>query len=162
LNQNPWDSLERAIELAVKAHFGQRDKSGLPYILHLVRVMEGVSDPTEKQAAILHDYIEDAGGTVETLENHKISKEAIRAIVLLTRPEGDSYCEYVIQLSHHPIARIVKLADLNDNYRIGRVAYRDEHTAEDSRRMQKYALTHQFLTRAIDEPEYRRRMADLE
>jgi (p)ppGpp synthase/HD superfamily hydrolase len=36
-------TLERAIEIAAKAHAGQVDKAGEPYILHPIRVMLGVS-----------------------------------------------------------------------------------------------------------------------
>ena len=147
----PWEALERAIALAVKAHEGQRDKAGMPYILHLLRVMQSVNDPIEKQAAVLHDYIEDAGGSVEELVQHQISERAIKAIELLTRPLLTTYCEYIITLSRDPYATTVKLADLEDNYRIGRVAYRKDHQAEDAKRIQKYAISYQFLTKDIEE-----------
>jgi len=162
MNTNSWDALERAIGLAVESHHGQRDKAGLPYILHLLRVMHLVSDPVEKQAAVLHDYIEDVSGSVEELRSHAISEPAIQAIVHLTKPEQMSYFEYVIRLSSDPIATTVKLADLEDNYRIGRVVYRLDHQEEDAKRMQKYALTNQFLLKTIDESEYRSRMVGLE
>ena len=162
MTANPWDALERAIALAVESHRGQRDKAGLPYILHLLRVMHSVSDPVEKQAAVLHDYIEDVSGSVEELGRHGICEPAIQAIVLLTRPEQSSYCDYVIRLQFDPIARKVKIADLEDNYRIGRVVYRLGHQESDAKRMQKYALTNQFLARSIDESEYRSRMVGLE
>ncbi len=162
MTKNPWDALERAIALAVASHRDQRDKAGLPYILHLLRVMHSVSDPLEKQAAALHDYIEDVSGSVEELRRHGISEPAIQAIVHLTKPEQMSYCEYVIRLSSDPIATRVKLADLEDNYRIGRVVYRLGHQEEDANRMQKYALTNQFLSKTIEESEYRSRMVGLE
>ncbi len=162
MSMNPWDALERAIALAVRTHHGQRDKAGMPYILHLLGVMHGVHDPIEKQAAVLHDYIEDVGGTVEELQRNNISPPAIEAIVLLTRNERSSYCEYVIGLSANPVATIVKLADLADNYRIERVAYRAEHEEEDSKRIRKYALTYQFLSKMIGDGDYRARMIGLE
>ena len=162
MNTSPWDALERAIALAVKSHEGQRDKGGQPYILHLLRVMQNVQDPIEKQAAVLHDYIEDVGGTLEELVRSSVSEPAIEAILLLTRHEQSSYCEYVIGLSSNPVARKVKLADLEDNYRIGRVAYRSGHESEDSARILKYALTYQFLSQLIDEGEYRSRMIPLD
>lgn len=162
MTTNPWDALERAIALAVDSHHGQRDKAGQPYILHLLRVMQTVSDPEQKQAAVLHDYIEDVSGSVEELRRHAISELAIQAIIHLTRPEQVSYCEYIIRLRSDPIATRVKLADLEDNYRIGRVVYRLGHQEEDAKRIQKYALTNQFLSRSIDEQEYRSRMVGLE
>ena len=159
---DPWDALERAIALAVSAHHGQRDKAGRPYILHLLRVMESVSDPIEKQAAVLHDYLEDVSGSVESLHRHEISELAIQAIIHLTRIETRTYCEYIVALSADPISTRVKLADLEDNYRIGRVAYRTEYRNEDAKRIQKHALSYQFLSRSIDEREYRLRMEGLE
>jgi (p)ppGpp synthase/HD superfamily hydrolase len=33
-------TIEKAIEIAINAHKDQKDKSGAPYILHLIRVME--------------------------------------------------------------------------------------------------------------------------
>ena len=162
MSDSSWDALERAIALAVKAHHGQQDKADQPYILHLLRVMHAVHDPIEKQAAVLHDYIEDVGGTVDELTKHAINKPAIEAILLLTRHETSTYCEYVIRLSSDPIATRVKLADLEDNYRIGRVAFRVEHQEEDSLRILKYALTYQFLTDKIDKSDYSRRMVGLE
>lgn len=162
MSNNPWDALERAVALAVNAHLGQRDKAGQPYILHLLQVMQAVADPIEKQAAVLHDYMEDVAGCVEELQRHAISETAIQAIVLLTKPVQMTYCEYVIRLSSDPIATQVKLADLEDNYRIGRVVYRLGHQEEDANRIQKYALTNQFLSRSIDEREYSLRMAGLE
>ena len=162
MSTSPWDALERAIALAVNAHRGHRDKAGQPYILHLLQVMQSVDDPIEKQAAVLHDYMEDVGGSVHELTQHEISESAIQAIVRLSKSEQITYCEYIINLSTDPIATRVKLADLEDNYRIGRVAYRFGHEVEDSKRIKKYALTYQFLSGAIDEQDYRIRMVGLE
>jgi len=162
VNHEVHDALERAIELAVTSHRGQRDKGGQPYVLHLFRVMDAVDCEIAKQAAVLHDYIEDVNGTVHEMERHGVSLAAIQAIVLLSRSEDSSYADYVVRLSHNAIARHVKLADLEDNYRIGRVAYRMGHEVEDAMRMQKYALTYQFLSDTIDEQEYRLRMIALE
>lgn len=157
-----WDALERAILLAVNSHQGQRDKAGRPYILHLLQVMSSVEDPIAKQAAVLHDYIEDVGGTEEELTRNRISPAAIEAIRKLTRSDESTYCDYVVALSQDPIANQVKRADLEDNYRIGRVAYRPEHTQEDAKRIQRYALSYQFLSQTIEENEYRNRMMNLE
>ena len=106
--------------------------------------------------------LEDTAGTVDELRRNEISDSAIQAIILLTRVEGQSYCDYVIELSRNAIAKQAKLADLEDNYRIGRVAYRAGHETEDAMRMQRYALCYQFLKQAIGEHEYRDRMQCLE
>ena len=62
-------SLERAIEIAVTAHRGQVDKSGLPYILHPLRMMHQMHSQTEQIAAVLHDTVEDSSLTLEDIEN---------------------------------------------------------------------------------------------
>ena len=162
MSQNQWEAVERAIVLGTTAHLGQRDKAGHPYVLHLIRVMESVSCPIEKQAAMLHDYLEDTDGSLAVLKSHSISEGAIEAIELLTREATVSYCDYVIALKKNEIARIVKLADIEDNYRIGRVAYRSGYENEDSLRMQRYALSHQFLRNEISEVEYTKRMQPIE
>ena len=155
------ESLESAIALAVQAHRGHRDRAGLPYILHLLSVMNQVKDPIAKQAAVLHDYIEDVSGTIADLERHGIDKQAIQAIALLTRNDSDPYSEYIVALSHDSVARQVKLADIEDNFRIGRVAYDASSQLEDAMRLQKYILSHQFLSDKIDLVEYRQRMQTL-
>jgi (p)ppGpp synthase/HD superfamily hydrolase len=51
--------LERAIQIAVKAHSGVKDRGGKPYILHPLNVMMRVNTQKEKTVAILHDVVED-------------------------------------------------------------------------------------------------------
>lgn len=53
--------LEKAIEIALKAHAGQKDKAGEPYILHPLRVMGMMSTVHERVVAVLHDVLEDTG-----------------------------------------------------------------------------------------------------
>lgn len=62
-------TLQRAIELAVLNHANQLDKSGQPYILHPMRIMLRCSTDDERQAAIMHDLIEDTTVTIEQLAN---------------------------------------------------------------------------------------------
>lgn len=52
-------TLERAIEIVAKAHTGQHDKAGQPYILHPLRVMLRVQGDSERIVAVLHDVVED-------------------------------------------------------------------------------------------------------
>ena len=52
--------LKRAIEIAIEAHKGQKDRAGTPYILHPLRVMLRVESDTEMIVAVLHDVIERA------------------------------------------------------------------------------------------------------
>jgi (p)ppGpp synthase/HD superfamily hydrolase len=70
-------TLARAIEIAVSAHKGQKDKSGAEYILHPLRVMERGKTEIEKICGVLHDVIEDSDWTFEALENEGFSPEII-------------------------------------------------------------------------------------
>ncbi len=65
--------VSEAIAFAVKAHDGmRRKKSELPYILHPMEAATIVGTMTEDQnliaAAVLHDVVEDAGVTIDEIE----------------------------------------------------------------------------------------------
>ena len=49
--------LERAIEITARAHRGQRDKAGEPFILHPLRVMLACSTGPGRIVAVLHDVV---------------------------------------------------------------------------------------------------------
>lgn len=153
---------ERAIAIAVAAHSGQRDKAGEPYLYHLLRVMLSVEGSSLRQVALLHDLLEDTEWTAGDLKLAGMSQSVIEALELLTHKSTDSYADYVVRLSRNSLAKASKLADLNDNYRLSRVAFRDGHHEEDSRRISRYILSHNFLMERISEKEYRERMAAIE
>jgi (p)ppGpp synthase/HD superfamily hydrolase len=110
-------ALEVAVELACRAHRGQRYPSpeGEPYILHLLRVMLAVEGLRAQAAAVLHDVLEDAEMTVEDLGAAGLPIDVVDAVVALTHRPGQSYERYVEQVACDAIAREVKLADLADN-----------------------------------------------
>ncbi|HEX3362461.1 MAG TPA: HD domain-containing protein [Solirubrobacterales bacterium] len=113
------ETLERAIEIAVRAHAGQlypaRDSERGPYVLHLFRVMLAVEGWEARTAAVLHDVIEDTSVTAADLREEGIPERVIDAVVALTHREEDTYEAYVDALAPNPLARQVKLADLADN-----------------------------------------------
>ncbi len=127
--------LERAIAIATQAHAGQKDKAGQPYILHPLRMMFRVEGDSAKMAAVLHDVVEDTAITLDALRLERFSAEVIDAVELLTRRESDTYEQFIERVLPNPIARAVKLADLEDNMDVRRI---DEFTAKDAARMQKY------------------------
>jgi len=114
-------TLDRAIAIAVKAHTGQVDKVGAPYILHPLRLMLRVSTTDEQIVAVLHDVVEDSPVTLDDLRNEGFSPAIIGALDCLTHRPEVSYTDYVEQLSENPLARRVKLADLADNMDISRL-----------------------------------------
>jgi hypothetical protein len=154
--------LEDAIALVVERFRGVCDKGGEPYVLHLFRVMLAVSSPAGRMAAVLHDLVEDTATTLAELEQRGFPPEVIAAVSALTHPAGRSYTDYIVALSENSLARACKLADLRDNYGIDRVAYREGCELEDSRRLQRYILSYQFLAEQLDEAGYRQRMKGLD
>ncbi|HEX8703169.1 MAG TPA: GTP pyrophosphokinase [Myxococcaceae bacterium] len=114
-------TLEDAIALAVEAHRGQRDKAGQTYILHPLRVMMRLETEAERMAAILHDVVEDTPYTLERLRELGYPQEVLQALECLTKREGENYEAFIERVRPHPLARRVKLADLEDNMDVRRL-----------------------------------------
>lgn len=127
--------LEAAIALAVGAHRGQKDRAGAPYILHPLRVMFRVETDAEKIAAVLHDVVEDTGWTLDALRAEGYPEEVVEAVDHLTRRDGESYGEFVRRAAAHPVARRVKIADLEDNMDVRRTG---NVTEKDVERLTRY------------------------
>ncbi len=155
-------TLEDAIVLAAEKFRGICDKDGQPYVLHLLRVAISVADPDARIVGLLHDIVEDTDITLADLRKLMFSDEIVNAVDCLTHRSDVSYCVYVIGIRKNSLARMCKIADLNDNYRLDRVAYRDGHAEMDSKRIKRYILSYQFLQDKIDESTYRRLMKDVE
>ena len=136
------DSTKKAILLAFKAHEGQTDKAGMPYILHPIHLAEQMSDENTTIAALLHDVVEDTEYTLEDLQTMGFPKEAIDAIALLTHDKSVPYMEYVAKLKENPIARKVKLADLRHNSDLTRIS---NVTEKDLERIEKYKTAIELL-----------------
>ena len=103
-----------ALALALAAHRGQRDKVGEPYIRHVVRVAETVSDDA-RIAALLHDVLEDGDVAAPELVAKGVPEAIVATVETLTRRDGEPYEHYIERVAADPVARAVKLADLADN-----------------------------------------------
>lgn len=128
-------TLEDAIALAVEAHRGQTDKIGQPYVLHVLRVMFRCETDIERIVAVLHDVVEDTGRTFDDLRQLGYSGEVVAALDCVTKREGESYEQFVERAAQNPVARKVKLADLEDNMDVRRLAAGGQKDAE---RLDKY------------------------
>lgn len=106
---------KRAMNLAYRAHEGQVDKGGMPYILHPVHVAEQMTDEVSATVALLHDVLEDTDITVDDLRKDDFPEEVIEAVVLLTRDRNVPYPKYIERVRTNELARRVKLADLRHN-----------------------------------------------
>ena len=153
-------TIEKALEIAAKAHSGVKDKQGEPYILHPIRVMMGVQGEQARIVALLHDVVEDTTVTLDDIQADNFSEEVLAALALVTLAEGQPYSEYVIACKANDIARQVKLSDLRDNSNLNRLLLRPEKFDNDAARMRKYVLSYRFLNGEISESDYRRLMAE--
>lgn len=127
--------LERAIEIAARAHRGQQNKEGEPFILHPLRVMGACSTQPEQIVAVLHDVVENTVWTLEDLRAEGLAEDLVAAVDAMTRREGEAYADFVDRAATNPIARTVKIADLRDNLDMVR---RADPTHSDEQRVQKY------------------------
>jgi (p)ppGpp synthase/HD superfamily hydrolase len=143
-------TLEDAIALALEAHRGQTDKGGAPYILHPLRMMLRVRSPTERMVAVLHDVVEDSDRTLEDLRRRGFPGSVVAAVDALTRRkgEGETYEAFVRRVARHPVARRVKIADLEDNLDLSRIAAPGD---EDRARMERYQRALALLREAVEE-----------
>ncbi len=155
-------TIEKAIEIAAKAHSGTKDKSGVPYILHPLRVMMGVEGEAAQIVAVLHDVVEDTSVTLDDIRAEGFREEIVEALSLVTHESDQSYAEYVIACKPNPIAREVKLSDLRDNSSLERTLLRPDIIDRDTIRIQRYILSYRYLTDSISEEEYRSLMQDRE
>ncbi|RON13624.1 HD domain-containing protein [Pseudomonas frederiksbergensis] len=128
-------TLERAIAIAAAAHEGQLDKGGAPYILHPLKVMLRVNTLEERIVAVLHDVVEDCGISFDDLRNEGFSETVLMAIASVTKVPDESYEAFVERAAQNPIGRVVKLADLEENSDLSRIA---QPSWEDLERVEKY------------------------
>lgn len=117
----PRGTLNDAIAIAAIVHKGQLGKAGDPYILHPLRMMMRMNDETSRIVAVLHDVVEDSADEdkwdFERLRTNGFSDEVIAAVNCVTdrEDEGETYDEFVERAASNPIARQVKIVDLEDN-----------------------------------------------
>ena len=150
--------LDEALCLVANHFRGVVDKSGKPYVLHCIRVMMGVESLDAKMVAVMHDLVEDTPMTLEQLRAKGFSDQVLEGVDLVTHRDDVSYADYIAAIKKNAIATQVKLADLKDNTSLNRTLYREANSDRDCVRIQKYVLSYQFLTDAIDETSYRRQM----
>ena len=137
--------IQKAQEIATKAHMGQVDKAGKDYINHPKRVAERLLNESENVQVVawLHDVVEDTSVTLKDLEQI-FNKEVIDALTLLTHDKSVPYMEYVEKISHNEIARKVKMSDLIDNMNLSRLDI-NNITNNELDRVEKYLKVYRFL-----------------
>ena len=138
-------TLEKAIEIAARAHAGQMDKGGNPYILHPLRLMLSQSDPAARIAAVLHDVVEDTPVTLDDLRQAGFAADVLTAVDALTKRAGEGRLSAARRAAANPIARLVKLADVADNMDLRRIS---DPTERDFARLKEYEQVRALLLAA--------------
>jgi (p)ppGpp synthase/HD superfamily hydrolase len=109
------NNVEKAISIAIKAHENQKDKGGMPYILHPLHVMLQMETESEKIVGVLHDVIEGTEYNLDFLKNKGFSSEVVDAIECLTIKENEDYFKYINRVASNAISTKVKIKELEHN-----------------------------------------------
>lgn len=137
--------LGRAISIAAEAFKDKLDKSGEPYILHCLRVMNKQTTVTRQIIAVLHDVVEDTHWDFDDLTRKGFNTAVVLPLKLLTYDHTvKTYEEYIAEISTNDDARAIKLADLEDNSQITRLK---GLTKADFARIEKYHKAYVYLSK---------------
>lgn len=138
--------LHKAITIANKAHHGQVDKFGAPYIGHVMRVSNYGKTLDEKIVGALHDVVEDCPDyDFEFLRTEGFPEYILFAIKCITKLDADeNYDNFIKRTERSPLAIAVKLNDLRDNMDIRR--FKNPITDKDTKRLNKYLKAYLYLT----------------
>lgn len=134
--------LSKAILIAEKAHQGQVDKGGRPYIEHPLYVSKQLVTEEEKVVAILHDVCEDSDITLQDLKESGFPLSILSAVDAITKRDCEDYSGYLERLGENKLAVKVKLADMMHNSDISRIPTPSE---KDRQRIEKYKQKIAFL-----------------
>lgn len=130
------DLVNEAREIATKAHQGQLDKTGAPYIGHPARVAGHVAQHAAgedleiaRAVAWLHDVVEDTRVSLGDLAQ-QFPDEIVAAVDAMTKRADEERDAYYRRVRSNRIARAVKQADLDDNTDPTRTAQLDPATRQ--------------------------------
>lgn len=136
--------LDKAIRIAAYEFEGERDKGGVPYIMHCLHVMNTVKHLGEQAmiVGVLHDLIEDTHWTSDMLIDEGFDEVTVQLIINVTHLENEEYMDYIKRTALHPITRSVKMGDLRHNSDVHRMKGLRE---KDHRRIDKYFEAYAYL-----------------
>ncbi|GAB2591223.1 hypothetical protein GCM10027168_25650 [Streptomyces capparidis] len=121
--------------LAERAHRGQTDLIGVPYVAHVRAVARGLAPLGERYAAagLLHDVIEDTGWTAPGLLAAGVDPWVVDVVERVTRTPGVPYPDMIRAVAAYEPAALVKIADNAHN------SHPDRAAALPAERRAKYA-----------------------
>ena len=143
------DKTSLSILVSSVMHFGQLDKGGLPYFLHVMHVAlaTGIDDQELFQAAILHDVIEDTFITIDDLKNLGFSKRVCDCVSLLTKDEFLTYDQNIERILSSLDACKVKFNDLTHNMMPSRLK---SLSAENLSKLSQYFISYKRIKDKIN------------
>ena len=132
-----------AANLMFMLQHGQKDKAGMDYYFHPMRVSMKCNLIESKTVALLHDIVEDTTMTFEKLRIALFTEEIIEGVRAVTRKEGESYADFIERASKDELGHAVKIYDLEDNMDVTRLP---NLTEKDRHRLNKYLHAWRYLT----------------
>lgn len=164
---SPTNNISKALQFAIKAHDGQLDKVGVPYILHPISVMVLLENKTNhppvdldsswmekaRIVALWHDIAEDTQYSIDDILEEvglNLSARDIadikNALELMTHDKSEPhniYVDRIIQLADtcEGIPLYVKKADIEHNTLPERTDLLDEATRNKLRDKYEYAAS---------------------
>lgn len=145
----PLHSLADVDAIAERAHRGQTDKIGEPYVEHVRAVARGVEPfgTGLAMAALLHDTLEDTDLTADALLAAGVPGAVVALVQRLTHDPGVPYEEMVRQVATDYAATLVKIADNAHNSLVERAGRLPQERREQL--AAKYAGAREILWRAV-------------
>lgn len=147
-------NLTEANLLATRAHRGQKDKLGDPYIWHVRAVANGLTEfgPEIQIAGLLHDVVEDTDWTLEGLLRAGVPRVSVRIVDSVTKRPGMTPAQQVSQAIRGGRGSIlVKCSDNAHNTHPDRVARLSSVVRE--RLERKYRAAREALWLRVDPDE---------
>lgn len=142
----------KAMRLAGLYHSSQVDKLQVPYLYHLYAVADKQTSEEGVIVGFLHDLLEDVFDKRTKEEANTLivdifgfSEEVFQAIWLLRHDKNTPYQMYIEAIAGNPLAKSVKLADLEHNLNPDRLQFIEEKTK--NRLLEKYTAAYNFLTK---------------
>ncbi|WP_354643969.1 HD domain-containing protein [Kitasatospora camelliae] len=120
----PRLTLTEVDALAARAHAGQVDKIGVPYVEH-VRAVAAALAPFGtglQMAGLLHDVLEDTELTAEDLLRAGVPSAVVATVRAVTKAPGADYTAMLHAITADHSATLLKIADNAHNSRPDRAA----------------------------------------
>jgi len=135
---------DKALALATQVHVGQLDKSGQPYINHLLVIASSFDDEIHKTIALLHGIMDNTAYTRKELKDMGFINRVVSAVDFLTKRENQSYRNYLNRVLENEYATRVKIADLKRDMDIIKL---ECMTDKDITSMETHRLALKYLER---------------